>query len=89
MSNHIDKSWVVFASIENFEHDRCVDLFFRTDKTYGFEEFRRDPEDRGEWTPVQFYSGLVYRSSEALPRGQCCGWRKYSLRIHTFESRIQ
>ena len=67
MSNHIDKSWVVFASIENFEHDRCVDLFFRPDKTYGFEEFRRDPEDRGEWTPVQFYSGLVYRSSkEAL-----------------------
>jgi hypothetical protein len=52
MSQRIDKSWFVFLSIENFEHDRCVDLFSRPDGTYGFEEFRRDAEDRGAWTPV-------------------------------------
>jgi hypothetical protein len=37
------------------------------DGTFGFDEFRRDPEDGGEWTPVQFYSGVSYRSlDEAL-----------------------
>jgi len=64
MSQRIDKSWVVFASIENAEHDRCVDIFYRPDRTFGFEEFRRDIEDAGAWTPVRFFSGNVYRSSE-------------------------
>jgi hypothetical protein len=56
---------LVFISIENFEHNRCVDLFSRPDGSYGFEEFRRDVEDRGEWTPVQYYSASVYTSKEA------------------------
>ena len=64
MSQRIDKSWVVFDSIENFEGDRCVDLFFRPDGSYGFEEFRRDPEDAGAWTPVQYYSGATYGSKD-------------------------
>jgi len=65
MSKRIDKSRLVFVSIENFEHDRCVDLFSRPDGSYGFEEFRRDVEDRGEWTPLQYYSGSTYASQEA------------------------
>jgi hypothetical protein len=65
MSKRIDKSWLVFISIENFEHNRCVDLFSRPDGSYGFEEFRRDVEDRGEWTPVRYYSNSAYRSREA------------------------
>jgi hypothetical protein len=65
VSQRIEKSWVVLVSLENFEHDRCVDLFARRDGSYGFEEFRRDVEDRGAWTPVQFYSGAVYPSREA------------------------
>lgn len=64
MSQRIDKSWVVFASVENGEHDRCVDVFYRPDRTFGFEEFRRDIEDRGSWTPVQFFSGKVYGTPE-------------------------
>jgi hypothetical protein len=67
MSARIDKSWTVFVSVENGEHDRCVDLFSRPDGSYGFEEFRRDIEDGGLWTPVQYYSGTNYVSSaEAL-----------------------
>ena len=62
MSKRIDKSWTVFISIENPEHDRCVDLFSRPDGSFGFEEFRRDPEDAGEWTPVRYYSGSVFAS---------------------------
>ena len=65
MSKRIDKSWVVFDSVENFEHDRCVDLFRRPDGSFGFEEFRRDPEDAGAWTPVQYYSHTAYASVEA------------------------
>jgi hypothetical protein len=65
MSKRIDKSWLVFISVENFEHDRCVDLFSRPDGSYGFEEFRRDVEDGGEWTPVQYYSGSAFASREA------------------------
>jgi hypothetical protein len=64
-SQRIDKSWLVFVSLENFEHDRCVDLFTRPDGSFGFEEFRRDVEDRGAWTAVQYYSAAIYRSREA------------------------
>lgn len=65
MSRRIDKSWVVFDSIENDEHDRCVDLFQRPDGSFGFEEFRRDVEDAGAWTPVAYYSASAYPSKEA------------------------
>ena len=64
MSRRIDKSWTVFDSIENLEANRCVDLFLRPDGTYGFEEFRRDPEDAGEWTPVQYYSAKAFASKD-------------------------
>lgn len=65
MSRRIDKSWLVFDSIENEVHDRCVDLFRRPDGSFGFEEFRRDVEDAGLWTPVSYFSGAVYASGEA------------------------
>ncbi|MCX7362724.1 MAG: hypothetical protein NTV97_12815 [Alphaproteobacteria bacterium] len=65
MSRRIDKSWLVFDSIENAEHNRCVDLFRRPNGTFGFEEFRRDVEDAGAWTPVAYYSGSAYASNEA------------------------
>jgi len=65
VSKRIHASWVVFNSIENREHNRCVDLFRRPDDTYGFEEFRRDAEDAGAWTPVAYYSQSVFASNEA------------------------
>ena len=65
MSKRIDKSWLVFASVENADHDRCVDVFRRPDLTFGFEEFRRDVEDAGAWTPTQFFSALSFETAEA------------------------
>jgi len=56
MAKRIDPSWLVYRSIENSGRDRCVDLFSRPDGTHGFEEFRRDVEDMGAWTPVAHYS---------------------------------
>ena len=73
MSQRIDKSWIVFISIENLEHDRCVDFFSRPDGSYGFEEFRRDVEDNGQWTPVEYYSGIAYVSpTDALDAAERC-----------------
>ena len=65
MSRRIDKSWLVFDSVENHEHDRCVDLFSRPDGSFGFEEFRRDVEDAGLWTPVAYFSSASFVSREA------------------------
>ena len=65
MSRRLDKSWLVFDSIEDEGHERCVDLFSRPDGSFGFEEFRRDVEDQGGWMPVQHYSGIAYPDREA------------------------
>ncbi len=56
VSQRLDKSWRVLASHQTYEGDRCVDIFWRPDDTFGFEEFRRDPEDMGTWTPVAYFS---------------------------------
>jgi hypothetical protein len=42
-----------------------VDIFARPDGTFGFEEFRRDPEDAGAWTPVSYFSVRRYPSRHA------------------------
>ena len=73
MSKRIEKSWTVFVSVENSEHDRCVDIFSRPDGSFGFGEFRRDIEDGGQWTPVQCYSGIAYVSpTDALGAAERC-----------------
>ena len=64
MSRRIGKSWTVLTSIETGDSLRCVDLFRRPDATFGYEEFRRDPEDQGVWTPVRFASALSYATLE-------------------------
>jgi hypothetical protein len=67
MSSRLDKSWQVIASHTTSSADRCVDVFSRPDGTFGFEEFRRDPEDMGTWTPIAYFSGRIYSSEgEAL-----------------------
>src|SRR5271165_6629393 len=66
MSKRLDPSWVVVESIENAQHDRCVDVFARPDGSFGFEEFRRDPEDAGAWTPVSYFSGMRYASKREV-----------------------
>jgi hypothetical protein len=64
MSSRIDKSWVVVASHETWDGDRCVDVFRRPDGTHGFEEFRKDPEDVGLWTPISYFAGGVYPTAD-------------------------
>lgn len=65
MPAHTERSLQVIISIENFERDRCVDIFFCPDGSYRFEEFRRDPEDQGRWTPINNNSYTAYDSKKA------------------------
>jgi hypothetical protein len=83
LSQRIQKDWVVLASLENDSHDRCVDLFQRPDGTYGFEEFRRDPEDAGAWTLARFYAAKRFATrDEALVEAQrAVGWLGESRRV--------
>jgi len=61
----------VVASCSNETDDRCVDIFARDDGTFGFEEYRRDPEDLQGWFSLHRYSGQVFASQdEALSRAR-------------------
>ena len=68
----------VLASVENSYGDYCVDVFVRPNGTFGFEEYRRDPEDGGGWYPLQRYSGQVFNSEgDALAQAKkCVAWLK-------------
>jgi hypothetical protein len=55
---------MVLASHQTGDGARCVDVFARPDGTFGFEEFRRDPEDMGAWTPVSYFSGREYSTED-------------------------
>ena len=50
----------VSASHQTRDGSRCVDIFSRPNGTFGFEEFRRDPEDMGAWAPIAYFSGREY-----------------------------
>lgn len=64
MSSRLDKSWKVLSSLQNPEGDRCVDVFWRPDGSFGFEEFRKDPEDMGAWTPIASFSGRAFTTED-------------------------
>jgi hypothetical protein len=68
----------VLASLENPYGDYCVEVFVRVDGTFGFEEYRRDPEDGGGKYSLHRYSRLVFNSEEdALAQAKACvAWLK-------------
>ncbi|RWE79651.1 MAG: hypothetical protein EOS42_00865 [Mesorhizobium sp.] len=67
MSRRLNREWTIFRSIEDGAGQKCVDLFDRHNGTFGFEEFRKDPEDGGSWTPVHYFSGREFpNADEAL-----------------------
>jgi len=54
----------VLSSLENSAGDRCVDIFVRDDGTFGFEEYRKDPEDEIGWFSLHRYSYQVFVTAE-------------------------
>jgi hypothetical protein len=47
---------VVIRSYNLQGENRCVDVFRRPDGSYGFEEYRREPEDGRGWFAIGDYS---------------------------------
>lgn len=43
----------------------CVDIFLRPDGTYGFDEFRRDPEDSSGWYSIGHFGDQVFADADA------------------------
>jgi hypothetical protein len=66
----------MITSLEDEDGLRCVDVFRRDDGSFGFKEFRRDPEDQGRWTLMADYSNQRFSSeSEALQAaGKAVAW---------------
>ena len=51
------------CSIETPDRRLCVDVFQRLDGSFGFEEYRKDPEDPRGWFAVGGYADLRYETS--------------------------
>ena len=58
------KKKLVIRSINNSDQSLCVDIFQRKDKTYGFEEYRRDKETYEGWYKVHSYGHFIYFSEQ-------------------------
>lgn len=66
----------VLYSINHDGDTICVDVFRRPDGTFGFEEFRRDPEDVRGWFAIGHYGRETFSSVEAALDAAtgCVGW---------------
>lgn len=66
----------VIDSVNDADGSHCVDIFQRADDTWGFEEYRRDPEDGGKWTVIGHYADRVYASRDAATQAaaKCALW---------------
>ena len=51
---------LVVQSINMDGDTQCVDIFRRPDGTFGFEEYRRDPEDGRGWYPIGSYASRTF-----------------------------
>ena len=54
----------------------CVDIFRRPDGSFGFEEFRRDPEDARGWYVVGLQGARRFASREEAEKAarRACDW---------------
>lgn len=61
----------VVASINSPAGDHCVDVFLRSDGTYGFEEYRRDVEDQKGWFSLHRHARQVFATeADALAQAR-------------------
>jgi hypothetical protein len=51
---------VVIRSFNLEGETRCVDIFRRPDGTFGFEAYRRDPEDGRGWFAIGAYAARAF-----------------------------
>ncbi|MEH6646388.1 hypothetical protein [Sulfitobacter sp.] len=50
----------VIQSVNGPDGFVCVDVFRRPDGSFGFDEFRRDPEDNRGWYSIGHHGSLIF-----------------------------
>ncbi len=55
----------VIRSVNLDGADICVDIFQRPDGTFGFDEFRRDPEDGRGWFSIGHHGVEAFATEAA------------------------
>jgi hypothetical protein len=50
----------VVTTLHNESGDRCVKVIRHAEGRFGFQEFRKDPEDAGGWTLVSDARGSIH-----------------------------
>ena len=58
----------VAQSIESPDGQVCVDVFRRPDGSWGFEAYRRDPEDPSGWFATGHHAGRVFQDQASANR---------------------
>jgi len=66
----------VTDSIETPGGDRCVDIFYRPDGSWGFEEYRRDTEDGTGWFQIGFHREKRFQTQAEAKQAalECVTW---------------
>tara|TARA_Y100001954_G_scaffold195485_1_gene211442 strand:- start:38 stop:295 length:258 start_codon:yes stop_codon:yes gene_type:complete len=68
----IVKRRVVTKSISSDEGLRCVGIFRREDNSFGFEEYRKDPEANEGWFKIGFFEKVTEFASEDDAFDEAC-----------------
>ena len=66
------KRHVVTKSISSDEGLRCIDIFRREDNSFGFEEYRTDPEANEGWFKIGFLGEVTKFASEDEAFDEAC-----------------
>ena len=63
---------LVVRSINNNDKTRCVDIFRRKDNSFGFEEYRLDPETNEGWYKIGFFEESTFFTSAIEAYDSAC-----------------
>ena len=66
------KKNTVILSVNNDEGNLCLDIFIRENKTFGFEEYRKDPEANEGWFKIGFFEEVTKFASEDEAFDEAC-----------------
>ena len=65
------KNYRIVDSFENEARNRCVDIVVHDNALHGFQEWRREPEDPGNWSLMCDDGGIGYASAVEATAAAC------------------
>jgi hypothetical protein len=71
----------VMTTLHDHDAHRCVKIIKQADGMFGYQEFRRDPEDAGGWTLVGDHLRAIPTQEEAVAAARAkLGWLREATR---------